>query len=309
MKEISSSVSLPTPKRALSSDDPVDILQFAATVFPQGAVAIATLVEIRGGAARALGSHVVVAADGRFCGYVSGGCVEAAVAAEALLALEDGCDRTVMFGEGSPFIDIVLPCGGGITVAIHLLREITCIEHVLDRLAQRRSAGLCYSPKAQLLKAVDPIQTPVWRSDQFLTVYRPSTRMIISGQTIEAQTVARLAEASGYEVVLRAAGERAGRFDWEIDSYTAVVLLHHDLDQEEAILDVALKSPAFYIGALGSTRTHRSRIDRLKGHGFAESELSRIKAPIGVFGPTRDAASLALSVLADVAATRLMTLS
>ncbi len=309
MNKVFASVSLPTPTRALLSDDPVEILRFAAAVFPQGGVAIATLVEIRGGAARSLGSHVVVAADGRFCGYVSGGCVEAAVAAEALLALDEGCDRTVMFGDGSPFIDIVLPCGGGITIAIHLLRKITGIEHVLDRLAQRRSAGLRYSPQAQSLDAVDPIKRAGWQGDQFLTVYHPSTRVIVSGQTIEAQTVARLAEASGYKVVVRTPGEGAGRFDWEIDPYTAVILLHHDLDQEEPVLDVALKSSAFYIGALGSTRTHRKRIDRLKEHGFGENDLLRIRAPIGVFGPTRDSASLALSVLADVAATRLTALS
>ena len=80
----------------------------------------------------------------------------------------------------------------------------------------------------------------------------------------------------------------------------------HDLDQEAATLHVALRSGAFYIGALGSTRTHKRREDQLIKSGFSEIDLSRIKAPIGVFGPTRDASSLALSVLADVAATRLM---
>jgi len=298
-------ITLPTPARALVTDDLVDVLTFAVEAFAQGKVAIATLVDIRGGAARALGSHVVVAADGGFCGYVSGGCVEAAVAAEALLAMDEGRDRTVMFGAGSPFIDIVLPCGGGITVLIHVLREISGIVDVLDRLRRRHAVGLHYVSKTQLLAPVDPIPRSVWQGDGFVTVYRPSTRVILSGQTVEAHTTARLAKAAGYDVIMRGAGE-AARLGDDIDAYTAIILLHHDLDQEEALLALALRTPAFYIGALGSTRTHRRRVDRMKKAGFNDTELSRIKAPIGVFGPTRDASSLALSVLADVAATRLM---
>ncbi|OOG76330.1 hypothetical protein B0E45_01015 [Sinorhizobium sp. A49] len=85
---------LPTPARALLTDDPIELLKFAAAAFKDSQVAIATLVEIRGGAARSLGSQVIVLSDGRFAGYVSGGCVEAAVAAEALLAMAEGRDRT-----------------------------------------------------------------------------------------------------------------------------------------------------------------------------------------------------------------------
>lgn len=90
-----------------------------------------------------------------------------------------------------------------------------------------------------------------------------------------------------------------------IDPFTAVILLHHDLDAEEQILLAALKSDAFYIGALGSVRTHRNRADRLESRDVSRETIERIRAPIGLFGPTRDATSLALSILADVAATRL----
>ncbi len=299
------SVLLPTPVRALLTDDPAKILGFAVERFHQGFdVALATLVEIRGGAARTLGSHVVVAADGRFCGYVSGGCVEAAVAAEALLAMEAGQDRAVMFGDGSPFIDIVLPCGGGISIAIHLLRNVTVIEHVLECLGDREAAGLRYAPERQSLEFAEAPPRACWREGKFLTVYRPRTRLVISGQTIEAETVARLAEASGYEVVLPS--QDAIHLGLKIDPYTAIVVLHHDLDREAPILSAALMSEGFYIGALGSTRTHRRRVDRLKALGYGDSDMHRIKAPIGVFGPARDSTSLALSVLADIAASRLM---
>ncbi|WP_349644502.1 XdhC family protein [Rhizobium calliandrae] len=82
-----------TPARALVADDPVEIVKFAVDAFGRGSAAIATLTEIRGGAARALESQIVMAEDGVFCGYVSGGCVEAAVAAEALSAMSHDRDR------------------------------------------------------------------------------------------------------------------------------------------------------------------------------------------------------------------------
>ncbi|RUM08026.1 XdhC family protein [Rhizobium chutanense] len=293
------------PVRVSATDDPAELLRFAMDAHARGAVALATLVEIRGGAARTLGSHVVVAADGRFCGYVSGGCVEAAVASEALLAMAEGCDRTVKFGDGSSFFDIVLPCGGGISVAIHVLRDVGALRHVLDRLGQRQAAGLAYSPAQQRLEPIDPPPRAGWLQRDFVGVYRPRTRVVLSGQTIEAQAVARLAEASGYDVIIRRQGEE-GRAAGAIDRFTAVVLLHHDLDAEAAILEAALASPGFYIGALGSSRTHRRRVERLTALAFGQDEIDRIKAPIGIFGPTRDATSLALSVLADVAAARLV---
>ncbi|NKK97193.1 XdhC family protein [Rhizobium leguminosarum bv. viciae] len=296
-------ITAPTPVRASSTDDPAELLRFAIDAHGLGVAALATLVEIRGGAARALGAHMAVAADGRFCGYVSGGCVEAAVASEALLAMAQGRDRMVKFGDGSPFFDIVLPCGGGISIAIHVLKDVGALQHVLDRLGQRQAAGLVYSPERQTLISVDPPLRTCWTEGDFLTVYRPRTRVVLSGQTLEAQAVARLAEASGYDVIAVAPERPVAD---TIDPFTAVVLLHHDIDAEAAILETALHSPAFYIGALGSTRTHRRRVERLTAMGFRRDDIGRIKAPIGMFGPTRDATSLALSVLADVAAARLV---
>ena len=151
MRQITDSALQPTPVRASTTDDPTDLLSFAVDAFRKGRVALATLVEVRGGAARALGSQIAVTSDGRFCGYVSGGCVEAAVAAEALLAIAEGRDRLAKFGEGSPFFDIVLPCGGGISVAIHVVRDPQPLCRVLDRLGDREAVGLRYSPQQQSL--------------------------------------------------------------------------------------------------------------------------------------------------------------
>ncbi len=296
-------LALPAPVRALATDDPEAILLFAADAADRGGAAIATLVEIRGGAARALGAHVAVSSDGSFCGYVSGGCVEAAVATEALAAIAKGRDRIVRYGEGSPYFDIVLPCGGGITVAIHVLADAGALRATINYLRHRRSTSLRYLPDQQSLDLGPVVPKAGWSQDEFVTVYHPRSRLVISGNPLEAQAVEALARTSGYDVV-RWEGPTTD-FDEMIDEWTAVVILHHDLDAEEEVLRSALRSRAFYIGALGSTRTHRRREERLQAFGWKRFEIERIKAPIGFFGPTRDASSLALSVLADVAATRL----
>nr|WP_236761104.1 XdhC family protein [Agrobacterium tumefaciens] len=281
------------------------LLEFALICHAETQVAIATLVEIRGGAARALGSQVVVAADGRYAGYVSGGCVEAAVAFEALLAIEAGQDRVVKFGDGSPFFDIVLPCGGGITVAIHILREPEEIVQVLTRIQQRKVSALKLSVENQALAAAPPAAVTGWIEDWFHILYRPVTRIIVSSQSVEAQSVAKLARYCGYEVAFLSGNHRTVHLNEHIDPFTAVLSLHHDLDQEQPVLRAALRAKPFYIGALGSSRTHQRRLEALRKAGFRDDELARIKAPIGLFGPARDSTSLALSVLAEVAATRL----
>ncbi|NTJ11603.1 XdhC family protein [Rhizobium lusitanum] len=309
MSKLRNLTAMPTPTQATAIDNPVEILRFAADLSRTGRVALATLVEIRGGAARALGSHLAIAADGRFCGYVSGGCVEAAVASEALLAMSEGQDRIVKFGEGSPFFDIALPCGGGITVAIHLLCHPDPIEEVCDLLSRRRPASLAYTPHDRTLAVVEPLARASWKDDTFVTVYRPGTRILIAGQTIEAQAVRRLATVSGYDAIVYERRDSHQDLSGLIDPYTAVALLHHDLDAEAGVLESALRSPAFYIGALGSTRTHKRRTDRLRDAGHDPALIDRIKAPIGLFGPTRDSTSLALSVLGDVAAARMVTFS
>ena len=142
----------PEPRAAFLSDDAINILAFAADALDGGhAAALVTLVEIRGGAARAIGAQRAVRHDGLYCGFVSGGCTEAAVAADAVIALSKGMDRNLRLGEGSPFFDIVLPCGGGITLAIHVLRDAAVLRRALTTLRRRNPARLRYHPGTQAL--------------------------------------------------------------------------------------------------------------------------------------------------------------
>ncbi len=295
-----------TPEQAFLTDDSREILRFALETLTAGmGAALVTLVAIRGGAARSLGAQMAVRDDGLYCGFVSGGCVEAAVAYEAMSVIASGQDREVRYGEGSPYFDIVLPCGGGITLSIHRLRSAQPLLAVLNQLELRQPAGLRYSPQSKRLQSIASPPKTGWQGDVFDTVYRPGVRVIVFGRSIEAQTTAALAQAAGYDVHTCTALD--ADIDRMIDADTAVLLLWHDLHHELPVLQAALRGRPFYIGALGSHRTHCQRSQSLRERGWSEGDITRIKAPIGIFPKARDARSLALSVLADVAAARLQT--
>lgn len=294
---------LVTPEQSFLTDDSNAILRFAVEALTSGReAALVTLVEIRGGAARPLGAQMVVREDGFYCGFVSGGCVEAAAAFEALEVIASGQDKCVRYGAGSPWFDIVLPCGGGITLSIHKLRSAQPLLAVLNSLEQRQPAGLRYCPATQSLHCDAPLPTG-WRHGEFVVAYHPSVQVMIYGGALEAQTTAAVARAAGYEVYLH--DSMAPQTPAIIDAQTAVILLWHDLERELPVLQAARDAQPFYIGALGSQRTHLRRQQKLRELGWRREEINRIKAPIGIFPKARDARSLALSVLADVAATQL----
>ncbi|MBY3125448.1 XdhC family protein [Rhizobium laguerreae] len=291
----------PVPVCAFLTDDAGAIINYAAEGAACGlGSALVTLVEIRGGAARALGAQMAVHGDGSYCGYISGGCTEAAVAAEAIAAISKGTDRYLSLGEGSRF-DISLPCGGGITLAIHVVRDVRPLRQVLAALEGRRRIALHYAPGTQTITAVKAPTGAIssWSDTAFIRVYRPNLRLILCGRGIELEATTRVAMASEFEVF---AFDQTSR-DFEasiIDQETAVALLFHELDQELPWLEAGLRRKPFYIGALGSKRTHERRFQALSVMGYSPAQIDRIKAPIGLFGPTRDANALALSVVADV---------
>lgn len=282
----------PLPYRSQITDDPETILRFAA----DNAVgsALVSLVEIRGGAARALGAQMAVREDGSFIGYISGGCVEAAVAAEALIAIKHKSDRYLLLGDGSPFIDIVLPCGGGIKLAIHVVKDAAPLLTAAEALAQRRRVSLRYDPSQQSISCNEPSSTG-WSAGMFTVEYRPVPQLVIAGSGIESEALAKLGRAMGYALCENIVSA---------DADTAVVLLLHDIEKELPLLEAAFRSAAFYIGALGSKRTHERRCERLVQQGYTTDQIAKIKGPVGLFGPARTSTSVALSVLAEIASIR-----
>ena len=158
----------------------------------------------------------------------------------------------------------------------------------------------------------------------FVHVHNPPARMVIVGAVHITQALAGMAEAAGYAVIVcdpRRAFADAARFpaieistEWPDDALnrlgadhrTAVVTLTHDPKIDDPALEVAVRAPVFYIGALGSRRTHGKRLERLREKGFSEDELARIHAPIGLAIGARSPAEIAVSIMAEVTQVRRM---
>ena len=156
----------------------------------------------------------------------------------------------------------------------------------------------------------------------FIHPHNPPLRLIVVGAVHIAQALVPMAQTTGYAVTVvdpRRAWATADRFpgitlihEWTDDavaalapdSRTAVVTLTHDPKLDDPALDIALKSEAFYIGALGSRRTHAKRVARLTEAGHDESAMARIHAPVGLNIEAVTAPEIALSIIAEIVATR-----
>tara|TARA_R110000868_G_scaffold28525_6_gene106890 strand:- start:23586 stop:24299 length:714 start_codon:yes stop_codon:yes gene_type:complete len=152
----------------------------------------------------------------------------------------------------------------------------------------------------------------------FVETFNPPLRMLIVGAVHIAQPLSRMASVAGYDVTVidpRASFATDERFpgislngEWPDDAMkaldpdrrTAVVTLTHDPKLDDPGLEVALKSDAFYIGALGSRKTHAGRVARLTDAGFSEAEIARIHAPVGLNIGSISPAEIAVSILAQI---------
>ena len=155
----------------------------------------------------------------------------------------------------------------------------------------------------------------------FLTVQAPPVRVIVIGAVHISQALAPMAQGLELDVVIvdpRTAFATPERFpnvpvraEWPdtalpeigIDQYTAVLALTHDPKIDDPALIAALRSSCFYIGALGSRKTHERRVQRLMSSGFTESDLTRIHAPIGLDIGAISPAEIAVSILAEIVGT------
>ncbi|OOY33638.1 hypothetical protein BMI88_02575 [Thioclava sp. F36-6] len=278
--------------------------------------AIAVISAIEGPAYRNVGTAMAILPDGRRFGALSSGCIEEDVVEHARAALADGQVRKLRYGAGSPFFDLKLPCGGALEVTVIPAPDRSLLRELAARRARRAEAALGLSASGGL-RLMQEDETPD-APGELRIAFRPEPRFVIFGAGAEAVFFADLVRATGAPHLLLtpedatfANAEGAGctvrkldrsaiPSDVAIDARTAVILLFHDHDWELDILEAALATPAFYIGAQGSVRTQNRRQEGLQARGIDAATRARVHGPIGLIQSARDPRLLAVSVLAEV---------
>ncbi|UWR20996.1 XdhC family protein [Sulfitobacter sp. S190] len=294
--------------------------------------ALATVIDTWGSAPRRVGSQMVVSGDGAMEGSVSGGCVEGAVVLEALEALEEGAVKVLEYGvsDGDAFA-VGLACGGTIRVLVEPVGDGGLPQDMLEELVAHRAARrqIAYrvaldGQDRALLEAGYDDRFRMDRSGieddgkSFVAIHNPPLRLIIVGAVHIAQALVPIAQIAGFDATVidpREAFGSQARFpdarvvnDWPdaaldavgVDARTALVLLTHDPKLDDPALHVGLASRAFYIGALGSKRTHAARLERLEQAGFAQSDVERIHGPVGLNIGAAGPSEIAVSILAQM---------
>ena len=295
----------------------LDVLTYLQDAAARGErTALIALTAVDGGAARGVGTLMGVSEAGGWCGSLSGGCTEAAIAGEARRVIASGKAEALRIGAGSPLIDIRLPCGSGIDLLILPQPDEAAIAGAIASLAARQPALLAAETDGALvLHAAASDARTAWHDGIFHLRLDPPLRMIIAGHGEEVEALARQARAWGAVVEVITPDERLASQPGatplktptspvllDLDPWTALVLLFHDHDWEVPLLARALPQDSLWIGAMGSRTTHARRLVTLADAGVPAELSSRIHGPIGLIPSARDPETLALSVLAEVVA-------
>jgi xanthine dehydrogenase accessory factor len=295
--------------------------------------ALATVVQTWGSAPRRVGAQLVVSGDGRLEGSVSGGCVEGAVVMEAQEALADGKHRVLEYGvsDGDAFA-VGLACGGTIRILVEPVGGTMPVALLADLVAaQKARAQVAYEVNlttgiGAVLRDAYPERMRLDRSgveddgETFVAVHNPPLRLVVVGAVHIAQALVPMAQLAGYDPAVidpRAAFASPERFpgvtlleDWPdeavaalgLDARTALVLLTHDPKLDDPALASGLRQKCFYIGALGSKRTHAKRVERMLAAGFGEPDTARIHGPVGLDIGAAGPAEIAIAILAEMTA-------
>ena len=324
-------------------------------------VAVATLVQVYGSAPQPLGVKMAISSAGEIAGSVSGGCVEGAVAQEALEVLAAGRPKLVEYGIADALAQSVgLACGGQIAVYIepwpaddlinrayegaladaHMVALASVIRgplvggrllvwpdkqsrgtlgaETIDRLTVDRAQMMMEMQQPQVV----PFSAQEQPSAIFIDVQPPPPKLLIVGAVHIAIPLITFAKVLGFHTVVldaRSAFATSERFghanrlqigwpadalpDLHVDESTYIVVLTHDEKIDDPALLYACRSPARYIGALGSQRTHARRVERLAELGLSDAEIARIHAPIGLNIGARKPEEIAVAILAEIIAT------
>ncbi len=289
---------------------------------------LCTIVHTIGSAPRPVGSLLAALDSGEQVGSVSGGCVEEDLL-ERLRAGEYDRDlpARIEFGVTAEENErLGLPCGGRLSLVLQRLEasDLVWLDGVVTSLAQRR----CSRRKVNLvngstqLVAADSFQPLALDSEELAQSFGPRLRMLLVGAGQLARSLAELALAMDYEVLVTDPRAEAlaqwngpdlpllgGMPDDVVreqasDPHSLVITLTHDPRIDDMALMEALASQACYVGALGSLRTTRKRVERLRQLDLTEAQIARLHAPVGLDIGSKTPIEIAVAIMAELVAVR-----
>jgi xanthine dehydrogenase accessory factor len=304
----------------------LEVLRTAIRWFESGQrVTLATVVETWGSAPRPVGAMLAIRGDGQVVGSVSGGCVE-----DDLIARVHGHNgpmnpEVVVYGvTREQALRFGLPCGGRLTIVLEPLKDAGTLRELVAAIGRRELTlrELDMASGATRLAPGDRDSVLRFDGQRLVTVHGPMWRLLIIGGGQLSQYLAQMARTLDYHVIVcdprdeYAEGWDTQTFELrrgmpddvvvelQLDSRSAVVALTHDPRLDDLALLEALKSPAFYVGALGSRANNDKRRQRLAGFDLSADEIAKLHGPIGLPIGSRLPPEIAISILAEMTAVR-----
>lgn len=296
-----------------------NVLPFYVKKSRQGQrVCLVTQVKSDGASPRPVGSQIAVSEDGENFGFITGGCAEAAIVHEALMAMRENSSRTIRIGSDSPWFDIKLPCGAGIDINFLVADATRPIVEACSLLQKRVPVSLEINLGSEEVRIL-PEQSQR-QQHTFVRRYLPGGRLAVFGTGPYVGYLKAIASASDYDVMVWTPDSRSDKdlhsteinsdvnllsrsesidVAW-LDRWTAAVLLFHEHDWEPKLLREILKKDCFYVGALGGRKTHADRVERLEHMGVAQNDIQRIHGPVGIDIGSRSPQGIAVSILAQI---------
>lgn len=287
---------------------------------------LVTVVKTWGSSPRPVGATLAICDDGRVVGSVSGGCIE-----------DDLIERVRTHGITRNLPEVVsygitadeahrfgLPCGGTIELAIEPLGPDSRIAELLQRLEghQLVERRVALATGAVQLDRAGAGSVLTLTDDELVTQHGPRWRLLVIGAGQLSRFVAQIATAMDYHVTVCDPREeyRAGWtlpdvplvhampddlvLEMKLDSRSAVVALTHDPKLDDLALMEALKSDAFYVGAIGSRANNAKRRERLLEFDLTPGQLARLHGPVGLYIGSKTPAEIAISILAEMTAVK-----
>lgn len=303
-----------------------EVLQHALAWLREGhAVHLATVVQTWGSAPRQAGAMLAVRKDGRVVGSVSGGCIEDDLIARAQTGQLPSKPEWARYGvsqeEAARF---GLPCGGTLRLVIEPLLLEDWIDRVVEVTQTQQLIGrwLDLTTGVSTLTNARPGQLTEVKDEGCHFVYGPHWRLLIIGANQTAQALAQIATMLEFQVIVCDPREEFTA-DWNMpgvslqpgmpddavlaiqtDARTAIVAITHDPKLDDMALLEALKSKAFYVGALGSSRNQAKRRQRLLDFDLTEEDIARLHGPVGLQIGSRTPAEIAVAVGAQLVQVR-----